>query len=109
MIDYKEYVVGVIVGNNGAIGDAEVKVYDKDILVDDGLGTTRSDHSGWFRVGFHWSDYKDGPFEGRPDIYVVVTTPEGSELKSKVYEDVRGFLEEDDGEEIFDLGTVVVS
>ena len=54
-----------------------------------------------------WADYKDGVFEGRPDIFLKVLNPAtGKTTKSKVYEELSGELADDDSEEVMDLGDV---
>ncbi len=108
MSDYKERVVGIVMDAKGPLERAEVKVFDKDILFDDALGTATTDNKGQFQVDFRWSDYKDGPFEDTPDFYVEVKTKDDRKLKSGVNYRPEGQLEEDDSLETFDLGTVIV-
>ena len=88
---------------------ATVEVYDKDLLSSDHLGTAHTDEAGQFRVAFRWSDYKNSVFEGRPDIFLKVTDAgTGQAMKSEVFSEVRGTL--DDNEvETMDLGEVSVS
>ena len=111
MNDYKEVVIGRIVsGEKGyPVDGAVVKLYDKDLLIDDHLGTAISDKDGGFRVEFNWSDYKDGPFEERPDIFCNVTNPvSGKTTKTKVYDELEGELNADESAEIMDLGDIQV-
>ena len=111
MRDYGEVVKGRIVDREGGapVGGAKVEVYDKDLLIDDYLGTATTDEDGRFQVDFTWADYKDGVFEGRPDIFLKVLNPAtGKTTKSKVYEELSGELADDDSEEVMDLGDVPV-
>lgn len=109
MTDYKEIVTGRIVDGKGQpLRGATVEVYDKDLVVDDHLGSTRTDDEGRFRVSFRWSDFKRRGFEGRPDIFLRVKTDSGKKFRSEVYEELRGDLAEDDSVEVMDLGDVVV-
>jgi 5-hydroxyisourate hydrolase-like protein (transthyretin family) len=109
MADYTEILLGTVLRreDGSPIGGATVEVYDKDLLSSDHLGTTNTDESGRFRVAFQWSDYKS-LFEGRPDIFLKVTDPgSGKHMKSQVYEEVRGTLDDADIETM-DLGDVLV-
>jgi len=111
MRDYSEVVKGRIVTRKGGtpVEGAEVEVYDKDMLVDDYLGTAVTDREGRFLVDFTWANYKDGVFEGRPDIFLKVRNPAtGETTKSKVFEELSGELAEDDSEEVMDLGDIPV-
>jgi hypothetical protein len=111
MRDYKELVKGRIVtaGTSQPVQGAEVKVYDKDLLASDHLGTATTDGEGRFAVEFRWSDFKDTPFEDRPDIFLKVTNPaSGKTTKTKVYEELTGELAQDDSVEVMDLGDVPV-
>jgi len=112
MTDYEEVVKGRIVAKQtGApVVGAVVEVYDKDLLLDDYLGTATTDNDGRFQVDFTWSEYRDGPFEGRPDIFLTVRNPStGKTTKSRVYEELSGELADDDSVEVMDLGDVPVS
>ena len=111
MKDYKEVVKGRIVSKEGSrpVAGAEVRVYDKDVLTSDHLGTATTSGDGSFEVDFTWADYKDGPFEDRPDIFLKVKNPAtGKTTKTKVYEELTGDLAEDDSVEVMDLGDVPV-
>jgi hypothetical protein len=111
MKDYKELVKGRIVtgATSQPVRGAEVKVYDKDLLVDDHLGSTTTDGEGRFAVEFRWSDYKDNRFEDRPDIFLKVKNPAtGKTTKTKVYEELTGELAQDDSVEVMDLGDIPV-
>ncbi|NNE08041.1 MAG: hypothetical protein HKN20_05705, partial [Gemmatimonadetes bacterium] len=84
-------------------------VYDKDLLASDHLGTTTTNDAGRFTVDFRWSDFKDGPFEDRPDIFVKVKNPEsGKTTKSEVFAELSGKLSENDSVEVMDIGDVKV-
>jgi hypothetical protein len=111
MSDYNEVVKGRIVSREGSapVAGAEVEVYDKDMLIDDYLGKATTDRDGRFKVDFTWADFKDDPFEDRPDIYLKVRNPAtGKTTKSKVFEELSGELAADDSEEVMDLGDVPV-
>lgn len=111
MTDYKEVVKGRIIDRDGEapVKGAEVEVYDKDMLLDDFLGTATADGEGRFQVDFTWAQFKDSPFEDRPDIFLKVRNPTtGKTTKSKVFSDLSGELAEDDSEEVMDLGDVPV-
>jgi hypothetical protein len=109
--DYTEVVKGRIVDRVGGapVEGAVVEVWDKDLLIDDYLGTDRTDRDGRFEVDFTWAEYKDTVFDGRPDIFLKVRNPAtGKKTKSKVFYDLSGKLAEDDSEEVMDLGDIPV-
>ena len=112
MNDYTEVVKGRIVGRqSGApVKGAEVEIYDKDLLLDDYLGTVTTDKDGRFEIDFTWAEYKDTVFEGRPDIFLKVRNPAtGKTTKSKVFHELSGEVaEDDDSVEVMDLGDVAV-
>ncbi|MCP4675624.1 MAG: hypothetical protein GY854_09000 [Deltaproteobacteria bacterium] len=111
MADYKEIVKGRIISRESSapLGGAEVKVFDKDVLLDDRLGEAVTDDNGYFQVEFTSSDFKGGSFEDRPDIYLKVKNPlTGKTSKSKVYDELSGEIGDDDEVETMDLGDVPV-
>ena len=111
MNDYREVVKGRIVDRHGGapVKRARVEVYDKDMLIDDYLGTATTDRDGRFEVDFTWAEYKDSVFEGRPDIFLKVRNPTtGKTTRSKVFDELSGVLADDDSEEVMDLGDVPV-
>jgi hypothetical protein len=111
MNDYTEIVKGRIVASDGGapVEGAVVEVWDKDMLIDDYLGTATTDQDGRFQVDFTWAEYKDTVFDGRPDIFLKVHNPAtGKKTKSKVFYDLSGELAADDSEEVMDLGDVAV-
>ena len=110
MPNYKEVVKGRIVSKtSGPVAGAEVKVYDKNLLVDDHLGTATTGADGSFEVDFKWSDYKHNPFENRPDIFLRVRDPStGNTTKTRVWDELEGQLTADDSVEVMDLGDVPV-
>jgi hypothetical protein len=110
MTDYLEIVTARVVTADGTpVPRATVRVYDKDLIVDDHLGTAETDADGSVRIEFRWSDYKDSGFEGRPDVFLKIQTPSGGETRTKVFEELEGVLAEDDSEEVMDLGNIVVT
>ena len=111
MNDYTEIVKGRIVGRKGGapVQGAVVEVYDKDLLIDDYLGTATTDEDGRFEVDFTWAEYKVSFVEGRPDIFLKVRNPEtGKTTKSKVFYELSGRVSDDDSEEVMDLGDIPV-
>ena len=109
--DYKDVVKGRMVDECGSpLPGVEVAIFDKDLLTSDHLGSCVTDSKGCFQVEFTWSDYKGSPFEGRPDIFIQYDDPNGNKKgKSKVFEDLKGELADDDSIETMDLGDIVVS
>ncbi len=109
--DYRDVVKGRMVDENSSpLLGVEVTIFDKDLLVSDNLGSCVTDADGCFQIEFTWRDYRDGPFEGRPDIFVKYVDPNrGKKGKSKVFEEIEGDLSDDDSIETIDLGDIVVS
>ena len=108
MADYREIVTGTIVhkSSGAPVAGATVEVYDKDLLINDHLGTTTTDEAGRFRVAFGWADYKDAFLEDRPDIFLKVSDPaSGETLKTGVYAELKGEMIDDDTE-VMDLGQI---
>ena len=56
-----------------------VRLYDKDFVLDDFLGETRTDAAGRFELAFTEAQFKD-VFETRPDLYLHVYDPSGTHL-----------------------------
>jgi hypothetical protein len=111
MDEYTEIISGRIVDRRDGkpVEGADVEVWDKDMLIDDYLGTDKTDWNGRFEVDFIWAEYKDSPFEGRPDIFVRVRNPKTRKTtKSKVFHELSGELSDDDSEEVMDLGDIPV-
>lgn len=107
MHDYQEIVKGRIVDRKSGtpVKGARVEVYDKDMVLEDYLGVATTGADGRFEVDFVTSEFKHGPFEGRPDIFLKVLNPAtGNQTKSKVFENLTGTLAEDDSVEVMDLG-----
>ena len=111
MTDYQEVVKGRIVDRKRGtpVEGASVEVYDKDLVLDDYLGTAITDRDGRFEVDFTWAEYKDSPFEDRPDIFLKVLNPTtGKTTKSKVFKELSGELADDDSVEVMNLGDTPV-
>ena len=110
---YKEIVTARVVSrqNHQPVSGATVRVYDKDLVLDDFLGEATTDADGHFTVSFSSEDFQGQVtgFEARPDIFVEVTNPAtGKTTKSKVFEELTGSLTRNDAEEIMNLGDVEV-
>jgi hypothetical protein len=110
---YKEIVTARIVSrqNHQPVSGATVRVYDKDLVLDDFLGEATTDAEGRFSVTFSSDDFQGhvSGFESRPDVFVKVTNPAtGKTTKSKVFEELTGDLTRNDAEEILNLGDVEV-
>jgi hypothetical protein len=100
----------IVASESGApVQGAVVEVWDKDMLIDDYLGTATTDENGRFEVDFTWAEYKDSFVEGRPDIYLRVKNPgTNKSTKSRVFYDLTGRVSEDDSEEVMELGDIPV-
>ena len=115
---YWEAVKGRIVDESQKpMAGVKVHVYDKDMVVDDYLGEATTGDDGKFRVEFTQADYTPpfSPGEGRPDIYLRLTHPDGRTHRTQVHQDLEGEFEKTDdpekggldGEmEVMDLGDV---
>ena len=62
-----------------ALAGMLVRLYDKDVVLDDFLGEARSDGSGHFELSFSEAQFRD-VFETRPDLYLHVYDPSGRNL-----------------------------
>ncbi len=65
-----------------------VRVYDKDLALDDFLGEARTDDAGRFEVTFTDDHFKD-LIESRPDLYLQVVDPRGIRLLHTTEDRVR--------------------
>lgn len=65
-----------------------VRLYDKDVVLDDFLGETRSDEAGRFELSFTEAQFRD-VFETRPDLYLHVYDPSGRILLENGEHQVR--------------------
>lgn len=110
MSDYTEIVKGRIVDRQDGtpVSGAAVEVYDRDMLLNDYLGSAVTDEGGRFQVEFTSDVFKDSVFEDRPDVFVKVRRPAtGATTKSKVFEELSGEMMDDDTE-VLDLGDIPV-
>ncbi len=92
---YWEAVTGRVVNPRGRpVEGVTVEVFDEDVLVDDHLGRAVTGENGKFRVEFTQADYTPpfSPGEGRPDIYLKLTTPGGQVHKTRVHADLSGHM-----------------
>ena len=99
---YWEAVTGRIVNPRGrALEGITVNVYDKDVMLDDHLGEAKTGSNGKFRVEFTQADYTPplSPGEGRPEIYLKLTGPDGRVHKTQVQQDLSGHMVKTDDEE----------
>ena len=109
MTEYKEIVKGKIVTRDGPLTGAQVEIYDKDLLINDHLGSATTDTDGCFQVSFTWADYKDGPYEDKPDVFLQIKKPNSSSsIKTAVYDELKGTLDENDVE-VYDLGVIEIA
>ncbi len=109
MTDYKEMLKGKIVTRDGPLAGAQVEIFDKDLLVDDNLGSAVTGADGCFQVNFTWADYKKSPYEDKPDIYLKIKKPDtGATVKTAVYDELKGELDKDDIE-VYDLGVIEIA
>lgn len=65
-----------------------VRLYDKDVVLDDFLGETRTDPAGRFELTFTETQFKD-LLETRPDLYLRVYDPSGSRQLHSTEDEVR--------------------
>ncbi len=118
---YWEAVVGKVVRkeNKKPVKGARVEAFDKDLLKDDNLGDDTTDKKGRFRIEFDQRSYGGAMplFEGRPDIYLKITDPEGNTTKTPVHYEMDGKMEPSkdpekkgpDGEiEVLSMGVVEI-
>ena len=65
-----------------------VRVYDKDVVLDDFLGESRTTENGRFEVTFGEAQFRD-VFEKRPDLYLHVYDPSGERLLQSTEREIR--------------------
>lgn len=65
-----------------------VRLYDKDLVLDDFLGEARSGADGRFELSFGEAQFRD-VFEKRPDLYLRVYDPSGRQLLGSTEREVR--------------------
>ncbi len=65
-----------------------VRVYDKDLALDDFLGEARTDDAGRFEVIFTEDRFKD-LIESHPDLYLQIVDPRGIRLLHTTEDHVR--------------------
>jgi len=65
-----------------------VRLYDKDLVLDDFLGEARTGPAGRFELTFTEAQFKD-LFETRPDLYLRVYDPSASRQLHTTEEQVR--------------------
>ena len=65
-----------------------IRLYDKDVVLDDFLGETRSNAAGRFELAFTEAQFKD-LFETRPDLYLRVYNASGTHRLLTTEDEVR--------------------
>ena len=55
-----------------------VEALDRDLLIDDRLGSTTTDQEGYFELRYDQSDFQELFFDLRPDIYLRLRLRDGS-------------------------------
>jgi hypothetical protein len=100
-------------GNPVAGPDVLVKLYDKDTLLDDFLGTSTPNHEGAVSIEFDSDKIKsiDSPLEQFPDLYFKVFKADElvfeSPVASNVNPEAEGSFDKSEGQ-IIDLGTFLI-
>lgn len=59
-----------------------VKAIDKDLLFDDLLGAVTTDENGYFEINYDKEDFQELFFDRKPDIYLVIKSPDGKIIHS---------------------------
>ncbi|MDJ0826796.1 MAG: hypothetical protein QNJ16_14960 [Rhodobacter sp.] len=54
-----------------------VEALDKDLIIDDRLGTTKTNKDGSFEIVYDKSDFQELFFDAKPDIYIQLRAPSG--------------------------------
>ncbi|WP_341530518.1 carotenoid oxygenase family protein [Nostoc sp. UHCC 0302] len=64
------------------ISNLIIEAFDKDVVKGDKLGQAKTNSDGTFEITYSQSDFKDkfAIFESNPDLYIVVKTPDKSEI-----------------------------
>jgi hypothetical protein len=69
----------VVYDDNTPAAGLIVSVYDKDLIFDDALGTTKTDDNGLFGLVYRTDAFRD-LFESRPDLYLKILDQKGNPL-----------------------------
>jgi hypothetical protein len=77
----------------------KVRGYDKDILIDDKLGSAITDANGAFRIDYSTVNYSHG-LETTPELYVRVYDAKGKKL---LYTSEKAIRREPQVEEIYEI------
>ncbi len=64
------------------IPNLTVRAMDKDMLLDDLLGTIRTAEDGYFKIHYNKEDFMDLFLDRKPDIYLEILTAEGELIHS---------------------------
>ncbi|UCF08544.1 MAG: hypothetical protein JSW28_02320 [Thermoplasmata archaeon] len=59
-----------------------VRAFDRDLIVDDALGSARTDRNGDFRITYDKKAFKEFGFGKRPDIYLTISDLRGKMIKT---------------------------
>ncbi|MEM1169552.1 MAG: carotenoid oxygenase family protein [Cyanobacteria bacterium P01_H01_bin.35] len=94
--------------NGAGIPDLVVKAFDKDLIKDDDLGEALTDSQGNFKIIYSEKDFKGigEMFEGNPDLYIVVKTPERHRV---LYTSKQNIRREATVDEHFEIGITKAS
>jgi carotenoid cleavage dioxygenase len=79
-----------------------VEAFDKDVLKSDDLGQTKTNSNGNFEISYTEEDFRGlfEFFEGNPDLYIVVKTPDRSKI---LYTSEKNIRSEASKDEYFDI------
>ncbi len=75
-------IYGRITGKESQKGLSCLKVeaLDKDLLIDDRLGSVTTDEEGYFEITYNKRDFQELFFDQKPDIYLQVKNQKGETL-----------------------------
>jgi hypothetical protein len=71
--------------NKEGVGGLTVRVFDKDLMLDDALGETRTDSQGFYRLNFTKEQFSDFT-EKYPELYLIIEDEKGNQLYNGKHE-----------------------